>query len=139
MYLKARLEPSNAPVQWTVARRQLEGGDTSIFFPQSGKKMQTSLVTRSKKSSSAFAGLDFLLCTKEARTIKCNSPVDCGSPPARWRRLLYFLSAKQKENANEPRHPLQKSAIFDRRLPIFTFSLFTNTWGRFLKVISNSE
>ena len=50
----ARLEPSNAAVRRTVARRQLDGGDASIFFPYSGKKMQTSLATRVNESPYSF-------------------------------------------------------------------------------------
>ena len=48
----------------------------------------------------------------EVRTIKCNSPVDCCSPPDSTAATPLFPPAPAGGDANEPRHPLQKRSNF---------------------------
>ena len=46
LFCAARFEYLNATVRWTVACRQLDGGNTIIFIPP-GMKMQTNLASSS--------------------------------------------------------------------------------------------
>ena len=47
LFCAARFEDLNATVRWTVACRQLDGGNTIIFIP-SGMKMLANLASSSR-------------------------------------------------------------------------------------------
>ena len=48
-------------VRWTVARRQLDGVDTSVFFPHGGKKTHSSPFWRTIRSTHKGLGLGWVL------------------------------------------------------------------------------
>ena len=65
----------------------------------------SNLDTRTKKSRTAFAVLDFFFLYVEIRTVSCECPVDIRSFPARRERLLNYpnLDTRAKKGADERR------------------------------------
>ncbi len=90
------------------------GRHKGLKIPRRKKRTGSIPVTGTKKRDTPNGGIPFLIAVPGSNPSKCNSPVGCCLPPARWRQHLNFCPKGQKcKSIPTPAQALASASAYD--------------------------